>query len=59
MHKKLTTSDWSPAIARMNSQMYFCRVLGSMAPPEPPTVEQVTAYFKFGYTLMKKRAHMM
>jgi hypothetical protein len=57
MHKKLTTSDWSPAVTRMNGQMYFHRVLGSMAPPEPPTVEQVMA--SFGYALMKKRAHMM
>jgi hypothetical protein len=57
MHKKLTTSDWSPAIAQMNSQMYFCRVLGSMAVPKPPTVEQVMV--SFGYALMKKRAHMM
>jgi hypothetical protein len=37
MHNKLTTSDWSPAITRMNCQMYFHRVLGSMAPPDPPT----------------------
>ncbi len=47
----------SSAILWMNGQMKFCRVLGLMAPPEPPTVEQVKPSFR--YALMKKRAHMM
>ena len=39
----------------MNSQMWFRSVLGSIAPPEPPTVEQATACL--GYALKKWSVH--
>jgi hypothetical protein len=55
-NEKLTTTGSSSAMVWMNGQIYFRRVLGAMAPPEPPTVAQVTP--SFGYALMKKRAHM-
>ena len=39
----------------MNGQMWFRSVLGSIAPPEPPTVEQATACL--GYALKKWSVH--
>ena len=51
IHKRLTTSEVSSAIASINGQMNFRRVLGSIAPAKPPTTAHVMLCF--GYALMK------
>ncbi len=51
----LTTTGSRLATAQMNGHMFFCNILGSIAPVDPPTVEQTAAYF--GYAFEKRRVH--
>ena len=43
----LTTADSRSATAQISSHMYFCNVLGSIAPVDPPTVEQTVACLRY------------
>ena len=51
----LTNAGSRSAMARINGHMYFRNVLGSIAPVDPPTVEQTVACL--GYAFKKWRVH--
>jgi len=51
----LTKAGSRSVMARINGHMYFRNVLGSIAPVDPPTVEQTLACL--GYTFKKWRVH--
>jgi hypothetical protein len=51
----LTTAGSRSAMAQINGHMYFRNVFGSIAPVDPPTVEQTAACL--GYAFKKWRVH--